>query len=67
MEYLLNEDEMDKLLILKQITTHTITQEEAGAQLGLSSRQIRRLLRRIEQEGCAGIKRRPSGGNRSYM
>lgn len=66
MDHLFNEDEMDKLLILQQVKSRLLTQIEGAERLKLSSRQIRRLLKRVDSEGPPGIKRRPSGGNRSH-
>ena len=66
MEHLFNEDEMEKILVLQQIRSRLLTQTEGAERLNLSSRQVRRLLKRIDAEGPPGIKRRPSGGNRSH-
>ena len=65
-EILLNEVEMDRLYILKQVAERHLTQEEAGQRLGVTSRQIRRLLKRIEVKGPKGIKRKEILGNRAF-
>jgi hypothetical protein len=65
-QILLSEKEMDRLCVLRQAKDRQLTQEEAGMRLELSSRQIRRLLKRTEQCGSQGIKRRKAGGNRTF-
>lgn len=61
----LTEIELDRLLVLNQIKSRVYTQEEAGKLLGLSTRQIRRLLKRLDLEGSEGVKSRHRGGNRT--
>jgi hypothetical protein len=65
-EIVFNEVEMDRLCVLRQVKERQLTQEEAGQRLGLTSRQIRRLLKRIEEDGHQGIKRNKTLGNRSF-
>lgn len=60
----LSEAELDKLLIINQVKNRTLTQQEAGQELNLSSRQVRRLLARFCNEGAVGIKSKHRGGNR---
>ena len=60
----LSEAELDKLLIINQVKNRSMTQQEAGQQLNLSSRQVRRLLASFCQEGAVGIKSKHRGGNR---
>jgi transposase len=43
-----------------------VSQKEAGERLGLTTRQIRRLMVRVRQEGAIGIKPQRQGGNRSF-
>lgn len=62
----LNEEEMDRLCVLRQVKERQLTQAEAGLRLGLTSRQIRRLLKKVEGSGSKGIKSRKRGGNRSF-
>lgn len=61
----LKEKELERLIIIKQVETGKITQEEAGIQLGLSSRQVRRLVNRVKI-GASGIKSLHKGGNRAF-
>ena len=62
----LSEKEMDRLCVLRQVKDRQLTQEEAGHRLELTSRQIRRLLKKVEQGGSQGIKSRKVGGNRTF-
>lgn len=57
---------MDRIYILRQVQEGKLTQEEGGARLGITSRQIRRLLNRIEEQGVEGIKRKSCSGNRVF-
>jgi len=66
-EQLLNEVELDRLLTLNQVRSRHITQVEAGIQLGISERQVRRLLKQTAIEGTAGIKSKNKGGNRMFQ
>lgn len=59
----LSETELDRLLVLKEVKERFLTQKEAGERLGLSQRQIRRLLTRM-LSGAAGLKSKNKGGNR---
>lgn len=65
-QILLNEKEMDRLCVLRQVKDRQLTQEEAGERLKVTSRQIRRLLKQVERCGSQGIKRRKVGGNRTF-
>ena len=47
--------EVDKLKILHQHLKGGLLQREAAAQMQLSTRQVRRLCRRVEQKGNRGI------------
>ena len=47
--------ELDRLLILQQVKNRQLTQEEAGKRLNVSSRQIRRLMKRFISDGIDGI------------
>lgn len=67
METLYSEAEMEKLKILDNINRGLLSQDEGAVQLGLSTRQVRRLLVRIAEGGSLGIKRRViCGSNRSH-
>ncbi|GHU20101.1 hypothetical protein FACS189472_10890 [Alphaproteobacteria bacterium] len=54
-----------RIYVLRQVKERKLTQSEAGRQLGLSERQIRRLLERMSED-IAGIRSRKRGGNRAF-
>ena len=58
--------ELDRLLILEQVKNPQLTQEEAGKRLNVSSRQIRRLMRRFISDGIDGITFQHKGGHRAF-
>jgi transposase-like protein len=51
----LSRPELDRLAALQHYQRGEVTQVEVARQLGLSKRQIRRLLRRLESVGPAGL------------
>ena len=53
--------ELDRVMILKAVTEREVTQVRAAEILGLSERQIRRLVERIKEEGPGGIMHRSRG------
>jgi len=53
--------EIDRLLILDGVVKGEVTQVRAGEVLGLSERQVRRMVMRIKEEGSAGIIHRSRG------
>ena len=53
--------ELRRVHVIRQVREKRITQREAGTLLGLTDRQIRRLLRRVEQEGDQGLVPRGRG------
>jgi hypothetical protein len=57
---------MDRICVLRRLEERDLTQREAGDELGLSVRQIRRLYKRLKQSGPPGVKRLPQGGNRGF-
>lgn len=66
MELTMSEKELDRLSILSGVNSGFITQVKAGELLELSSRQIRRLLLKMEFEGPSGLisKKRGKTSNR---
>ena len=46
---------LDRLLILQQIKNYQLRKEEAGKRLNVSSRQIRRLMKRFISDDLDGI------------
>jgi len=53
--------EWRRVHVIRQVVAKQRTQKEAGALLGLTERQIRRLQRRVEQEGDRGLVHRGRG------
>jgi len=53
--------ELRRVHVIRQTLEKQITQEKAGELLGLTERQIWRLLRRVEQEGDQGLVHRGRG------
>ena len=61
-----SERDMDRILIVKRLKDKGISQVEAASELGLSTRQVRRIQKRFLLEGKLGIKQRNKGGHRRY-
>jgi hypothetical protein len=57
--------ELKKIKVIQEAIKKHITQLKAGEVLGLSDRQIRRIIRRVRKEGDGGIAHR-SRGRRSH-
>lgn len=51
----LSKKERDRLKVLHEVRRGHLSQVEAAVRMGLSSRQVRRLLRRVETEGDKGL------------
>lgn len=51
----------DRLKVVSNAGKGLLTQEQAGQQLGLSERQVRRLVKRVRQEGDGGVIHRSRG------
>jgi len=60
--------ELTRLEIIQQVKSRRLKQYEAAKQLGITVRQVRRLLKKHQEEGPAGLasKRRGKAGNRGY-
>ena len=60
--------EFSRLHVMKKVLAGEMTQVEASAVLGLSDRQVRRLVGRVAQEGDRGVIHRSRGraSNRPY-
>lgn len=58
---MLSQRELKRLHIMKQAAGRAIKQKDAAALLSLSTRQIRRILRRLKAEGDRGIIHRSRG------
>lgn len=53
--------ELRRVHVIRQVLGKQITQVKAGALLGLTARQVRRLLQRVRQEGDRGLVHRGRG------
>ena len=62
----LKEDTMERVLVLEKIIDQKVTQQEGADRLGLTDRQVRRLLVRYKASGMEGLKRKIFGGNRAF-
>ena len=58
---MLSGKERDRLKVLHEVQGGHLTQGEAAGQLGISDREVRRLLARIEEEGDRGVVHRLRG------
>ena len=54
-------DELRRVHVIRQAMDKTLTQVEAGALVGVTARQIRRLIQRVRQEGDRGLVHRGRG------
>jgi transposase len=61
-----NEEELDKIYILRQVSEKIISQVEAAEKIGISVRQVRRIQKKLKEEGAWGIKPKAKGGNRKF-
>jgi len=52
----LSERELERLGVLERLRTGGLSQADAALALGLSTRQVRRLLRRLERTGLEGLR-----------
>ena len=60
--------ELKRVHVIQQVMNKALRQREAGAILGLTTRQVRRLIQRVRAEGDAGLVHRSRGtpSNRQY-
>lgn len=58
---LMSMKELRRLHIIRRAMEKKLTQRQAGALLGLTARQIRRLIERVRQEGDRGLVHRGRG------
>lgn len=57
----LNGRERDRLVMLRQVKERKLTQRKAAEQLGLSSRWVKKLMKRLKSEGDRGLAHRLRG------
>jgi predicted ArsR family transcriptional regulator len=60
---MLSGKERDRLKVLHEVQGGHLTQGEAGGQLGISDREVRRLLGRMAEEGVRWWWARPGGAD----
>lgn len=53
--------ELRRVHVIRQVLNHQLTQGEAAAMLGLTTRQVRRLVERMRHEGDRGLVHRGRG------
>jgi Helix-turn-helix domain len=60
--------EVKRVHVIRQLMNKALRQREAGEVVGLTTRQIRRLIQRVRAEGDAGLVHRSRGtpSNRRY-
>lgn len=65
---LMSREDLKRFKILEQVARKKVRQSKAGEWLGLSDRQVRRLVRRLRAEGAKGLVHRLRGkvSNRQY-
>lgn len=51
----MSSQEIKRLELMRQLVDKTVTQVQVGEILGVSERQVRRLQRRYEASGAAGL------------
>lgn len=57
----MSEREIERLKVLERVREGVMSQRQAAAQLGLTQRHVRRLKRRYDSEGAAGLVSRRRG------
>jgi len=53
--FIMNQREIRRLYVIKKLLAKELKQAEASEMLGLSERQIRRMIRRVEANGDGGV------------
>jgi transposase len=53
--------ELKRVHVIRQVMVKAVRQREAGEMLGVSTRQVRRLIQRVRAEGDAGLGHRSRG------
>lgn len=57
----MSQKELRRVGILERVVEGELTQEEAGEVVGLTARQVRRLVKRVEDDGVGGLIHRSRG------
>jgi transposase len=53
--------ELKRVHVIRHVMAKAVRQREAGEMLGVSIRQVRRLIQRVRAEGDAGLRHRSRG------
>lgn len=63
----MSNSEIDRLSVIQSVLEKRVTQRQASEQLGITARQLRRLVARYRSDGASGLVSRKRGGtgNRS--
>ncbi len=59
--FLMSERELQRVEVLSQVADGTMSVTMAAAVLGMSARQVQRLLRRFRTEGAAAVRHKARG------
>lgn len=51
----MSDKELTKLEVIQRVKSRNLKQDEAARQLGITTRHIRRLLKKYQKEGPAGL------------
>ena len=57
----MSDEELDRVSVIERVIERRLTQREAARMLGVTSRQVRRLRRRYEQDGRGGLASKQRG------
>lgn len=68
MDELMSQKEVERARILDMLKENKISQQEAGKQMDVTSRQVRRMVKRYREEGLGGLisKKRGCASNRRF-
>jgi transposase len=58
--------ELDRIRVVKNVLSKKVTQSEAGVELGISLRQVKRLVKQYRSFGEEGLISSKRGGNRAF-
>ena len=57
----MTQKELNRVSIINNVLKKVVTQKDAACDLDLSDRQIRRVVKRVREEGCKGILHKSRG------
>lgn len=59
--------DLDRLRVIREVLSKRLKQKQAAKQLGISTRQVRKLCRRVQQQGSRGIVHRLRGRRSNHQ